>query len=78
MENVTVVIRVDVGLINVNPETVEEALNKYFTPDGAVSVFYAVPESAQVTGLCACKIFIPSAFSTALVCRSCGKPPRRP
>ena len=26
---------------------------------------------------CECKIFIPSTFSTALVCRNCGKPPRR-
>ena len=47
MENVTLVIRIDAGLINVNPETVEEALNKYFAPDGAVSVFYAAQQSVH-------------------------------
>ena len=32
-------------------------------------------QGAQLTGLCECNIFIPSAHSTALVCRVCGKPP---
>lgn len=36
----------------------------------------AAQHRVQLTGLCACKIFIPSAHSTALVCRNCGKPPR--
>jgi hypothetical protein len=36
----------------------------------------AVEHSLQWTGFCACKIFIPSAQSTALICRNCGKPPR--
>ena len=37
----------------------------------------AAQQGVQLTGLCACQIFIPSAHSTALVCRNCGKPPRR-
>lgn len=55
MENVTLVIRIDAGLINVNPETVEEALNKYFAPDGAVSVFYAAQQSVYPTLLYECE-----------------------
>ena len=77
MENVTLVIRIDAGLINVNPETVEEALNKYFAPDGAVSVFYAAQQSVHLTGLCVC----PEEWSVDIHgnCSNCGlsKSPRK-
>ena len=36
----------------------------------------AVEHGVHPTGLCACPIFKPSAFSESLICRNCGKPPR--